>query len=168
MAASWAILLGKSVVDASPWRSRRKRSNFIFTFRFKNIHTRPPPVGGRATTVLKMYTRKVATRDAVETSLCGLSRFFVTPVGAPVVCAHSPRAPLAGLLGAELIFRRSSWMLLAILMRDGCRVKLRLVAPLGEGKRFLAQFPSWRERGSRALLLPPAGLPAVSFWRSAG
>lgn len=39
-------------------------------------------------------------------------------------------------------------------------MKLRLVAP-GEGNRFLAQFPSGRGRGSRTLLLPPAGLPAV-------
>lgn len=41
-------------------------------------------------------------------------------------------------------------------------MKLRLVAP-GEGNRFLAQFPSGRGRGSRTLLLPPAGLPAVSL-----
>lgn len=75
---------------------------------------------------------------------------------------YSPRGPLVGLLGAELILRRSSWMLLAILMSDGCRVKLRLLAP-GDGNRFLAQFPVGRGRGSRTHLLPPAGLPVMWF-----
>lgn len=45
---------------------------------------------------------------------------------------------LKGLLGAELIFRLSSWMLFASLMREGCRVKLRLVP--GDEKSFLAQL----------------------------
>ena len=59
---------------------------------------------------------------------------------------YSLRELLTGLLGAELILRRSSWMLLASFMREGCRVKLRL-AP-GDEKRFLAQF-STDERDSR-------------------
>lgn len=54
-----------------------------------------------------------------------------------------------GLLGAELIFRRSSWMRLASFMSDGCRVKLCLVP--GEENSFLAQF-SLLERGSSTAL----------------
>lgn len=61
----------------------------------------------------------------------------------------SPRELRTGLLGAELIFRRSSSMLLASLMSDGCRVKLALVP--GEENSFLAQF-SLLARGSSTAL----------------
>ncbi|TNN58955.1 hypothetical protein EYF80_030868 [Liparis tanakae] len=54
------------------------------------------------------------------------------------------------LLGAELTFRRSSWMLLASLMREGWRVKPRL-AP-GDENSFLAQL-STDARDSRTLFL---------------
>lgn len=58
---------------------------------------------------------------------------------------------LTGLLGAELIFRRSSWMLLAIFMSEGCRVKLRL-AP-GDENSFLAQFSKLARGSSITLFL---------------
>ncbi len=62
----------------------------------------------------------------------------------------SLRELLTGLLGAELILRRSSWMLLASFMSEGCRVKLRF-AP-GDENRFLAQF-STEERDASALFV---------------
>lgn len=54
-----------------------------------------------------------------------------------------------GLEGAELIFRRSSWMLFTILTREGCRVNP--LFPPGDEKRFLAQF-SIDDRDSKILV----------------
>ncbi len=62
--------------------------------------------------------------------------------GSPVI--------LTGLEGAELIFLRSSCMLLTILTKEWCRVKPRFV-PVEE-KRFLAQLSTeeWDSRGRDA------------------
>lgn len=64
------------------------------------------------------------------------------------------RAHLTGLLGAELILRRSSWIFLASFMREGCRVKLRLVAV--DEKRFLAQFSTEAQGWNTLFFLPSA------------
>lgn len=55
---------------------------------------------------------------------------------------------LVGLEGAELIFRRSSWMLFTIFIREGCLVNP--LFPVGDEKRFLAQF-SMDDRDSSGL-----------------
>lgn len=65
---------------------------------------------------------------------------------------RSPRTLRTGLVGAELILRRSSWMLLASLMREGCRVKPRLVP--GDEKSFLAQLSTDARESRRVFLVP--------------
>ena len=78
-------------------------------------------------------------------------------------CTCSPRALLAGLLGAELILRRSSWMLLAIFISEGCLVKPR--RPPGDEKRFLEQVSTATGSHTR---LAAGGRQAMGLWGSGG